>query len=753
MTRTRLGLLAILITPLMLLLALACSNGPATDTPSPAIANPSPSKAANTADTPTSGGGAPAESRTGGRTSVVTTSNIVADWARAVGRDRVDVFSLLPANADPHTFQPGARDITRVADADLVLTVGLSLEAGWLDDLLQNAAQDLHDIVALGDQVDPIEFMEIHEVHEEHGEEEGELNGRLIIGDGETGAASLIDLHDGEVSQDHFDFGHRAGRIYATKSGRFAIAVSSDSDTAHLLDGGIFLEEHGDHHDLVEAQAQLLGMDLTGDRPVHLYVGKEWAVIFYDGSGDVVLINEHELEEHGASYVPERFNVGPQHGAAVPLEDDLFATSIKDPDYPADPDARSPIGAEIRDLQGNVLHSAEGCPRLHGDASNGHMAVFGCVGGVLALEAHDGEYDHIFVAAPEGSPEDFRLTSVWGYPGLDHFFALGSAVGLYLVEPEEGEMVQLIPATEDLRPIQVAFSHDGESLLVVMSDGELRMYEAHDVELLASNSGFLTTPVETGFWARPHLASAPGAVFITDSVGGKVLQLDDHDLEVVNSWDVAGTPTKIAFVGVLPEGEGHEEHGHQESQEAGQGHEAHDHGALDPHFWFDPLRVKQAVNAVADQLATVDPDGAEFYRENAAAYNRELDELHAWIQQEVAKLPKERRLLVTSHDSFQYFAQRYGFQVVGAVMPVTTEREPTAQELAILVETIEREDVPAVFAEKSHSQRLAKRISEETGAKLVGGLYTGSLGEPGGEAGAYLDLMRYNVRTIVEALQ
>jgi zinc/manganese transport system substrate-binding protein len=73
--------------------------------------------------------------------------------------------------------------------------------------------------------------------------------------------------------------------------------------------------------------------------------------------------------------------------------------------------------------------------------------------------------------------------------------------------------------------------------------------------------------------------------------------------------------------------------------------------------------------------------------------------------------------------------------------------------LAHLIETIKHEGVPAVFAEKSHSQRLAKRIAEETGAKLIGGLHTGSLGEPGGEAGTYLDLMRYNVRTIVEALQ
>ena len=81
----------------------------------------------------------------------------------------------------------------------------------------------------------------------------------------------------------------------------------------------------------------------------------------------------------------------------------------------------------------------EGCEGLHGDASNGHMAAFGCVGGALVVEAHDGEYEgHVHLGPPAGEPDDFRLTSLWGYPGLDHFFALGSAVGLYVVDPEEG---------------------------------------------------------------------------------------------------------------------------------------------------------------------------------------------------------------------------------------------------------------------------------------------------------------------------
>ena len=153
-----------------------------------------------------------------------------------------------------------------------------------------------------------------------------------------------------------------------------------------------------------------LGIDLSGDRPSHLYVGREWATVFYDGSGDIALINIHELEEHGDSYQPIVLNAGPQHGAAIPLAHDLFAVSLQHPDFDQNPaDYRLPIGAEIWDLQGNPLHRAEGCPDLHGDAGNGHIAVFGCTGGVLMVEADHGEYEDAFIPAPGRVTRRFPL--------------------------------------------------------------------------------------------------------------------------------------------------------------------------------------------------------------------------------------------------------------------------------------------------------------------------------------------------------
>ena len=696
---------------------------------------------------------------------VVATSNIVADWAEVVGGDRVEVFSLHSPGSDPHSIVPTASDVAKVAESDVVLSIGLGLEAIWLDDLVHNASADDSKVVALGDGVEPLEFMEMgghgHDDHMNEGDDHHDemLLGRLLIGDGEEGIISVIDLETGDVDQGHFDVGSRAGRIYSTASGRYAIAVSSDANLAHVFDGGIYMEPHGDHFDLVEGDLRKLDIDLSGDRPVHLYVGDEWATIFYDGSGEVALINVHELEEHGEDYVPERINVGAHHGAAVPLEGDLFATTTQHPDYASDPETyRRPVGVDIRDLEGNVLYSAPGCDQLHGDAGNGHVAVFGCVGGALAVEAHDGEYDHVFVPAPDGAPDDFWLTSVWGYHGLHHFFALGSEVGLYIVEPDDGEMEQLIPATEDLRPIQVKIGHGGETLLVIMSDGELRVYDAHDGHLRASKSDFLTSPVEAGFWARPHLATALGAIFITDSVDGEVLHLDEHDLEVVGHWDVNGAPTKIAFVGIVGDEEGgHDEHDdHDEHEEDEHGHHdehGHAHGPLDPHFWFDPNRVKIAVNDIAVRFAALDPEGASFYFQNAADYGVQLDELHSWIQERVELVQPERRLLVTSHDTFAYFADVYGFEVIGALIPsLAPDVEPSAEHIAGLVDVLREHNAPAVFSETTVSGRLPQALARETGAVLAQ-LYADSLGEKGSAAGTYLGMVRANVERIVEALK
>ena len=396
----------------LLFAAAACSDDADSEKPQP------------TATTPPS-------SPTAEKISVVTTTNIMADWVENIGGGNVDVFSLLPAGTDPHTFQPGAQDVARVADADLVLSVGLGLEASWLHDLLENAARDESAIVELGEIVDPIEFAQGH-----------------------AGEVEMLE------------------------------------ELSHVV---------------------------------------------------------HEVEEG-------------EIDAATGLD-------------------------EIKKLLGAAEEEEEGDD--HGDDEEVPAMVL-----ELIAKVEDGQMD-----AEDAIEEIEHLT-------------------------EEGE--------------------------------------------------------------------------------------DEH----------AG----------------------------------HGHGLEDPHFWFDPLRVKLAVNDIAARLSVLDPERGDTYSANASAYNARLDELHAWTEQQAATVPEDRRLLVTSHDSFGYFANLYGFEVVGVVLSGTTDVEPSAGDLADLVEEIKEYGVPAVFGETTVSERLASTVASESGADLIR-LYSGSLGLEGSGAETYIEMIRANVGRIVEALK
>ena len=382
---------------------------------------------------------------------VVTTSNIVADWVQNVGGDGVEVFSLLPVGTDPHTFQPGARDVARITDADVVLSIGLGMEGGWLHDLLENAAADPESIVETGEIVDPIEFA----------------------------------------------------------------------------------EGHADEVELLEEISHVV----------------------------------HEVEE-------------------------------------GEIDAKEGL-EELKEL----LEAAEG-------------------------EHHEGEGEE-----EEGHHE-----------GEDHEG-----------EEEEGH-------------------HEGEELPAM------------------------------------------------------VMEI----IEQVDAGEMKAEDAIEAIEGLT--GEGEDEHA------------GHGHGLEDPHYWFDPVRVKLVVNDIAARLSVLDPDRGNMFWANAEAYNAKLDELHTWTEQQVSAVPEENRLLVTSHDSFGYFANLYGFEVIGVVLSITTDVEPSAGDLADLVEEVKEEGVPVVFGETTVSERLASAVAKESGAELVR-LYSGSLGPEGSGAETYIGMIRTNVERIVEGLK
>jgi ABC-type Zn uptake system ZnuABC Zn-binding protein ZnuA len=177
-------------------------------------------------------------------------------------------------------------------------------------------------------------------------------------------------------------------------------------------------------------------------------------------------------------------------------------------------------------------------------------------------------------------------------------------------------------------------------------------------------------------------------------------------------------------------------------------------GEIDPHFWLDPLNVIRYAENIRDALSGLDPAGTATFRANASAYAEKLRELDRWIAGEVAGIPPDRRLLVTNHESLGYFADRYGFRVVGAVIPsVSTGSTPSAKQLAALVGVVRAAGVKVLFVEDGGDPRLARQLADEAGVRLVTGLATHSLTGPEGAAPTYLAMMRADVRLIVDALE
>lgn len=206
-----------------------------------------------------------------------------------------------------------------------------------------------------------------------------------------------------------------------------------------------------------------------------------------------------------------------------------------------------------------------------------------------------------------------------------------------------------------------------------------------------------------------------------------------------------------ASAGLAMREPGENEPGHEHEGEA---HKDEYHHEGDPHFWFDPTLVVKYVENIRDGLVATDPDGKDTYTANAAAYITELNELDAWIKTQVEQIPAERRLMVTDHHTFGYFADRYGFTIIGAIVPsFSTGASPTAQELAGLIDQVKDTSAPAVFLESSSSPQLARQVAAETGAKVVTDLYTHSITESGDKAPTYIDMMKHNVTRIVEALR
>jgi manganese/iron transport system substrate-binding protein len=173
----------------------------------------------------------------------------------------------------------------------------------------------------------------------------------------------------------------------------------------------------------------------------------------------------------------------------------------------------------------------------------------------------------------------------------------------------------------------------------------------------------------------------------------------------------------------------------------------------DPHIWGDAENGIKIVNAIRDRLIKLSPEDKEEFTLNATKLTEELKRLDIWIDEQIQTIPTQRRTLVTTHDAFQYYARAYGLEVIGTLIGISTEEQPSAKTVKDLSDAIKKSQVPAIFAETTINPTLITAVAKEAGVKLAPQeLYSDSIGAPGSEGDSYIKMLVSNTRAIVEAL-
>lgn len=176
----------------------------------------------------------------------------------------------------------------------------------------------------------------------------------------------------------------------------------------------------------------------------------------------------------------------------------------------------------------------------------------------------------------------------------------------------------------------------------------------------------------------------------------------------------------------------------------------------DPHAWFNPRNAAIYVNNIVQAVCEQDPDGADQYRARADLYLQQLRALDAWIEKQLSAIPEEQRIIVTSHDAFNYFAARYGFKVRSPIGWSTGSEiggGMTPERRRRVVQSIREFNVPAIFVETSVDPKLITQVAEEAGVKIGGALYSDAMGEAGTAGESYIGMMRENTITIDSAME
>jgi zinc/manganese transport system substrate-binding protein len=276
---------------------------------------------------------------------------------------------------------------------------------------------------------------------------------------------------------------------------------------------------------------------------------------------------------------------------------------------------------------------------------------------------------------------------------------------------------------------------------------------------VAGDSARVTTLMEPG--ADPHNFEASAqqlaALQEADLIVANGANLEEHLTAPLAEVERAGVPVfsatdHIATLTFTGDGQQEAAHAGEDDQHAGDGHDD-EAGGVDPHFWMDPIRMADVSRALGEQIGELsgDPDAITGHAQEYAA---RLEELDADINETLAPIPDDARTLVTNHEAFNYFADRYGFTIVGTVIPsLSTGAEPSARDLEELVHTIEQHQVRAVFTEATAPEQLTQALAAEVGTDVqIVELHSETLGEEGSGVSTYADMLAANAELVAQAL-
>ncbi|MFQ3536398.1 MAG: zinc ABC transporter substrate-binding protein [Aggregatilineales bacterium] len=652
---------------------------------------------------------------------IVATTSIVADLVRNVVGENADITTLVPPESDAHTFTPSPGDSAAIAAADLIFEIGLGFE-DWLDGLYVSSGSKARRI-RLANSIQPLANNSML---------------RLLVSDFETIPSKLIDIDSGRVIA-RYEVGAPTFP-YTSPTGRFGIKIQTNANLITAIDSGILLEDHGDHMHPYKREPQLTAFRAEGRTPIHYVAHAGQIAIFNDGSGEVMLLTERSFESAEAEMLTFK-TARPHHGVAVPLGDRIVL-SVPDTQ---NLDYALPLGIEVRDMQDNVVASfADQCPGLHGEASSGAFTAFGCTDRVLVLERSGDDFSVKSLRYAPETPSGTRVGTVIGHEKQNFFIGNFGQTGLVRIDPIAGT---LTPITLPMR--YSAFRLDaetGEKIIVVTTDGSVHRIDAMTGKIEASIEA-VTPFVFRNRVPRPGLATVRNLAYVTDPAAGEVVEIDVSAMNITRRFVVEGKPVRLAVLGVLEmDDHDHDQHhGHDHSHD-------HDHGMFDPHIWTDVVNAQAIVRAIRDALVAADEANAAAYRKNASDYLAQLSELDRFVREQVAQIPEANRILVTPHNSFAYFAERYGFKTMSPLGVTTAEADPAAGALAELIEEIKALGVKAVFPENTSNPRLMELIAREAGVTLGRTLIADSL-SMAGETATYIGKVRHNVSAIVEALK